>query len=163
MEKKKTIHVDAFRIFLVMLCFVTVSVLGASYVCNAADPPPSGSYKKTCKEIQYRASTDEILVATCKRMNGSWNGTSLSNAQQCRNTGGDVENCNGKLYCTGRNLPNVGSYRNSCWCCQMQGTGLNCYCKPKKGVSRYTNLPDATSYSNIWNDNGRLRGSGRYK
>ncbi|MDD3847349.1 MAG: hypothetical protein PHC90_13450 [Syntrophorhabdaceae bacterium] len=147
---------NLWKISLTILCFVAVSVFGANYVYSA--DAPNGSYKKTCKSIYYNANADRITSASCKKMNGKWNTTQLNNANQCRTNGGDIANCNGTLDCTGVNLPNVGSYKRSCWCCRMVGTTLGCYCNPKKGTSRWTTLNNASNYSDIWNDNGSLKG-----
>jgi len=142
----------------IMLCFAFVFVSGVSSVIFAADAPPEGSYKKTCKNIYYNKDSDNITSAFCKKMDGKWNTTQFFNVKNCTNQGGDISNCDGKLRCTGVNLPNVGSYKNSCWCCRMEGSDLSCYCKPKKGKEKFTTLKNATDYSDIWNDNGTLKG-----
>ena len=204
----------------IMLCFAFVFVSGVSSVIFAADAPPEGSYKKTCKNIYYNKDSDNITSAFCKKMDGKWNTTqffnvknctnqggdisncdgtlectgvnlpsgsyknscwccrmvgdslrcyckpmegkekptTLNNASGCTSDGGDISNCDGTLRCTGVNLPNVGSYKNSCWCCRMEGSDLSCYCKPKKGKEKFTTLKNATYYSDIWNDNGTLKG-----
>jgi len=147
---------DCWKISLAILCFVVVSVLGTSFV--RADTAPNGSYKKTCTAIYYNSSADRITSASCKKMNGKSNTTQLSNCNQCINNGGDISNCNGTLECTGVNLPNVGSYQRSCWCCRMVGSTLGCYCNPKKGTAKWTTLNNAADYSDIWNDNGKLKG-----
>lgn len=135
-----------------IFCFVAVSVLGASYVCNAADAP-SGSYKKTCTSIYYNESSDRITSASCKKMSGSSNTTQLYNCNQCTNNGGDIENCDGTLQCSNVGIPTAGSYKASCFCCKMTGTTLSCYCKNKKGKAGLTTLGNASSCSSPWNDN----------
>jgi len=143
----------------ILLCLTFVFILGISYLGYAAGPAvPQGSYKNTCKNIYYNADAGRISSAFCKKMNGKWNTTQLDNAQGCINSGGDISNCDGTLECTGVNIPNVGSYQRTCWCCRMVGTTLGCYCKPKKGKEKWTTLNNATSYSDIWNDNGTLKG-----
>ena len=155
MEKTKRTYGNQWKIFCIILCFAAVSVLGASCVSIAAEAP-NGSYKKTCTSIYYNESADRITSASCKKMDGSWNKSAqYFNCSQC---GGDISNCNGTLECTGVNLPNVGSYQKSCWCCRMTGTQLGCYCNPKKGKSIFTTLNNATGYADIWNDNGSLKG-----
>ncbi|MEN6321078.1 MAG: CVNH domain-containing protein [Syntrophaceae bacterium] len=155
MGKALKMRCDLRRLLLIMFCFAAVCVLGVSHVCSAAAPTPNGTYKKTCRNISYNASTDRITGASCKKLNGSWNTTQFNNCSQCR---GDIENCNGTIECTGVNIPNVGSYKRSCFCCRMVGSTLSCYCNPKKGTSRWTSLNNATNYSDIWNDNGSLKG-----
>ena len=158
MENKKRTYVNMWKIFGIIFCFVFVSVLGASYVCKAADKSPNGSYKKTCKNIYYNADSDRITSASCKKIDDKWNTTQFFNCNQCIDKGGDISNCNGTLECTGVDLPNVGSYQRSCFCCKMAGNSLGCYCNPKKGKSKWTTLNNATDYSDIWNDNGQLKG-----
>lgn len=157
MKSRMRTPVGAWKIVIVALCFVAVLLLAGNSACNAADPP-NGSYKKTCKGINYNADANRITSASCKKMDGKWNTTQLHNVNGCINNGGDISNCNGTLECTGVNLPNVGSYQRSCWCCKMVGNTLGCYCNPKKGKAKYTTLNNAAGYSDIWNDNGKLKG-----
>jgi len=157
MGKVQTRWCDLWKVLLLVCCFAVVSVLGASYAC-ATDTPPGGSYKKSCTAIYYNASSDRITSASCKKMNGKSNTTQFNNCNQCTTTGGDISNCDGALECTGANLPNVGSYKRSCWCCKMVGSTLGCYCNPKKGKAKWTTLSNASGYSDIWNDNGALKG-----
>ncbi len=155
MRKAREMFCGVFKISIVAVCFVAASMLGANYLFADA---PNGSYKKTCKSINYNASADRITSASCKKMNGKWNTTQYHNCNGCINQGGDISNCDGTLECTGVNLPNVGSYQRSCFCCKMVGSTLGCYCKPKKGTSKWTTLSNAGNYSDIWNDNGKLKG-----
>lgn len=155
MRKTKGMFCSALKVSLIMFCLVSIALLGANYVF--ADVP-NGSYKKTCRNINYNASADRITSAVCNKMNGKSNTTQYHNCNQCISQGGDISNCDGTLACTGVNLPNVGSYQRSCWCCRMVGSTLGCYCNPKKGKSKWTTLNNATSFSDIWNDNGQLKG-----
>ncbi len=148
---------DPTRISLLVFFFIVVSVIGAGYVC-AGDTPPNGSYKKTCTSIYYNASADRITSASCKKIDGKSNTTQFHNCNQCISNGGDISNCNGTIECTGVNLPNVGSYKRSCFCCKMTGSTLSCYCNPKKGKSKFTTLNNAGNYTDIWNDDGKLKG-----
>jgi len=155
MAKAKGMSRDLWKIPSIVFCFVAVFVLGASYVCNAIPP---GSYTRTCSNIQYNGGSDSITGAMCNMISGNKNRTHFNNCNQCTSAGGDISNCNGMLECTGRNLPNVGSYKRSCWCCRMTGNTLGCYCNPKKGRARWTTLNNATVFSNIWNSDGHLMG-----
>lgn len=147
---------DPWKVLMIMLCFVAVSVLGTA--CLWADPPaPNGTYKKTCRNINYNPTADRV-TASCKRISGSWNNTQFSNCNQCLASRGDIENCNGTIECTGIGIPNVGSYKRSCFCCRMEGPTLRCYCITRKNTSRWTSLANAGSYKDIWNDNGTLKG-----
>ncbi len=143
-------------VVLAILVFGFVFIIGSSPAW--ADAAPNGSYRQTCRSIRYNSSADRITSASCKKINGSWKTTQFNNPQQCINQGGDISNCDGIIQCTGVNLPNVGSYQRSCFCCKMVGTTLSCYCKPKKGNSRFTTLSNASGYTDIWNDDGRLKG-----
>jgi hypothetical protein len=156
MRETRAVRCDMWKVSFVICCFLAVSLLGA--VCAYADTAPNGSYKKTCTAIYYNASADRITSASCKKMNGKSNTTQFNNCSQCINNGGDISNCDGTLECTGVNIPNVGSYQRSCFCCKMVGSTLGCYCKPKKGTSKWTTLSNAGNYSDIWNDDGKLKG-----
>ncbi|OPY00672.1 MAG: CVNH domain protein [Syntrophorhabdus sp. PtaB.Bin047] len=147
---------DPWKVWMALFCLLAASLLGAAYV-SAGPPVPDGTYKRTCRNINYNTASDR-LMASCKRINGSWATTQFSNCTQCRNNGGDIENCNGKIECTGVGIPNVGSYKRSCFCCRMEGSTLSCYCITRKNTSHWTSLPNAGSYRTIWNENGTLRG-----
>jgi hypothetical protein len=160
MENTKRTYGNIWKISCITFCFVAFSLLGASYVfskCESVGNYPTGSFSETCKDFCYDSSSDTIN-ARCNDMYGKKNRTQIQNAKQCKNSGGDISNCNGMLQCTGVNLPNVGSYKKSCWCCKMVGNSLTCYCNPKKGKAKLTMLDNAASYSDIWNDNGALKG-----
>ncbi len=137
-----------------LFIFCTVAVLELSADFAGAADVPNGTYKRTCTNILYDPASDTITMARCRRINGSWNVTRFDNCRQCK---GDIENCNGEIQCTGVNIPN-GSYKKSCFCCRMVGATLNCFCKPRKGASRYTALNNAANYTTIWNEDGSLRG-----
>lgn len=145
------------KVWVVVFCFVAASLLGAAYV-SAGPSAPDGTYKRTCRNINYTPGSDR-LTATCKKINGSWTGAQFNNCMRCRNGGGDIENCNGKIECTGIRIPNVGSYKRSCFCCRMEGSTLSCYCITKRNTSHWTSLSNAGSYRNISNDDGILRGN----
>jgi hypothetical protein len=156
MERVQRKSGDLWKILVIILCFVAVDLLGAAYV--SADPPaPNGTYKKTCRNISYNPAADR-LTANCEKLDGSWKGTQFSNCNQCLASHGDIENCNGTIECTGVGIPNVGSYKRSCFCCRMQGSTLRCYCIARNNASRWTSLTNASSYRDISNENGTLKG-----
>jgi hypothetical protein len=162
MKNQKRTNGEMWKISCITFCFVAFSLFSASYAfskCDFVANPPTGSYKASCDPICYDSSTDTI-EAKCNTTDHTRNRTQMHNAKQCKNSGGDIANCNGMLDCIGANLPNVGSYKKSCWCCKMIGTSdsLACYCKPKKGTSKLTVLDNAKSFSDIWNDDGKLKG-----
>ncbi len=156
MDKVQRKHCGSRKALLILFCFAAVFLLGAVYA-SAQSQVPNGTYKQTCKSINYNSSTDK-LAATCKRINGSWIRTNFNNPRQCLANHGDVENCNGTIECTGVGIPNVGSYKRSCFCCRMQNTRLACYCLTKRNTAHWTTLSDAGSYRNISNEDGTLRG-----
>jgi len=139
--------------------------------CPGTPPPPTappvkplttaeiqGSLKNSCNSINYDGNADKV-TAQCKRKNGTWNNSAnYSNCRQCISQGGELANCDGNIDCINANLPNVGSYKNSCWCCRMDGTTLRCHCNKKGSGSNWTGLDNARSYRDIWNDNGTLKG-----
>lgn len=162
MKNQKRTHGKMWMISCITFCFIAFSLLSASYVfskCEFVGKYPTGSFSETCKPFCYDSSTDTI-EAECNTGEGTRNRTQMHNASQCKKSGGDIANCKGMLDCIGANLPNVGSYKKSCWCCKMIGNSdsLACYCKPKKGKSKLTVLDNAKSFSDIWNDDGKLKG-----
>jgi hypothetical protein len=162
MKNQKETHGKMWKISCITFCFVAFSLLSASYAfskCEFVGTQPWGSYRDSCKYTCYDSSSD-TLKSECNTGEGTVNKTQLNNASQCKKSGGDIANCKGMLDCIGANLPNVGSYKKSCWCCKMIGTSdsLACYCKPKKGNSKLTVLDNARSFSDIWNDDGKLKG-----
>ncbi len=156
MERTDRRFCHPWKVLAVTLCFVATGLFGAVHVW--ADPPaPNGTYKRTCRNINYNPGADR-LTASCKRINGSWNNTQFSNCNQCLASHGDIENCNGTIECTGVGIPGVGSYKRSCFCCRMEGTTLRCYCITRRNTSHWTSLANAGSYRDIWNEDGTLRG-----
>ncbi len=153
--KKSRVLRKGWKFFAVVLC-INLLVFGLTSISSAGSIP-SGSYQKSCTNIYYNAQADRITSASCKDFKGNTKFTSLDNAQQCRNNGGDITNCNGSLECTGIGLPS-GSYRASCFCCKIFGQTLSCYCRDSKGVPHFTTLQNPNNYTKIWNDNGKLRG-----
>jgi len=144
-------------IFFVTLCCAAALFLMDASVCKA-DTPPSGSYQRSCNTINNDGTT---LTAHCRKISGSWNNNaqlSITKCDQCTDNGGDISNCDGNIECTGVNLPNVGSYRNSCWCCRMDGATLRCHCNKRGSGSRWTSLNNAAGFDDIWNDDGNLKG-----
>ncbi len=145
--------------FCLTVVFVNfIFLLGLTCIVSAQSAgAPEGSYKKTCKNINYNPSDDRITSAFCKDFNQNYKVTYLDNAKQCKDNGGDITNCNGSLDCTGIGIPR-GSYRDSCFCCKMVGNTLSCYCRDSRGTPHFTTLQNANNYNRIWNDNGKLKG-----
>lgn len=57
---------------------------------------PPGDYKRTCRNMYMNG---DRLSATCQRVDGSWNNTSLKRVQNCQSM---IVNDNGNLRCGGR-------------------------------------------------------------
>jgi hypothetical protein len=126
-------------------------------------PPPTGTYKNSCNTISNDGTT---LTAHCKKKNGKWNNSaqlSIADCNKCTTDNGDISNCDGNIDCTGVGLPNVGSYKQSCWCCRMEAdnngnlTKLSCHCNKSGSGSNWTSLDNASGCTNIWNDKGTLK------
>lgn len=134
--------------YLVMAC--------VNFTVWAADANvPGGSYKATCKDIRFDKTADTIR-ASCKKMDGSWNNAAgMNHYSLCFKKQGDIENCDGSLYCTGAGIPS-GSYTRSCFCCFMTGKHLICHCKKKNGKFVRSTLKNATSCTSVGNNNGEL-------
>src|SRR3981081_4845608 len=83
--------------------------VGAAVLLSLATAPanaqgyPSGSYVRACTNIQ---SYGGRVTAECRRMDGSWDRTTLHGAHRCA---GGVANTDGQLTCN--NGRNFGSYQ----------------------------------------------------
>ncbi len=118
----------------------------------ASGPCPQGSYTRTCSKNAVCDANS--VTATCGKIGAGSKRSTLN--LPCR---GDIANCDGTLRCLcGSNCPQ-GSYKQSCWCCYIEGSKLYCHCKNKKGKSQPTDLPDYQSCQtgSIWNDNSHLK------
>jgi len=149
-----------FRI-IVGVFLITTFTIGYANMGFAA---PSGSYTKTCINIQ--SDDTNITKAECKRLDGTTNkNASLNNWSDCT---GDRENCNGNLRCTGVDLP-AGNYRNSSFCCykkykldtyaQREVENVCCLCKQSNGKYNPSETCTPTSCASpkqIQNMNGTL-------
>ena len=158
MKSTKRIYNSSAKTRIIVLCFVIAFIIGISYttLTAAEADAPGGSYKATCKDVVVDKTAGNITSANCKKMNGSWKGTQLSNYTKCLDDRGDIENCDGNLRCTGVGIPS-GSYNRSCFCCYMTGSTLHCNCKNKKGKAVATGLNDASSCKSLDNDDGKLK------
>lgn len=78
-----------------LLTIAALAIGGATY----ASDTPTGSYQKTCTGISVSSDT---LTASCEKLNGSANSTSLANLSSCLNSiqhYGDIGNIDGNLIC----------------------------------------------------------------
>jgi hypothetical protein len=76
-------------------------IVGAAMVLSFAAAPvhaqgaPPGSYLRSCTHVATRGDT---LTADCRRADGSWGRTALSDLNRCV---GDIGNMDGQLTCNG--------------------------------------------------------------
>ena len=117
---------------------------------KAGKKPPSGSYQKSCKDINVDGNK---LRAKCETRNGSWNKTNI-NYKKCK---GDISNNNGELSCNGQGgkIPK-GSYRDSCKNSYVEGSTLYANCKKNNGGWHKTSMNYRSCNKDIKNDNGKL-------
>ena len=141
--------------------FVVSFLAAIAFWCTAADaaPAPPGSYRQSCQDIY---ADGEVLAATCRKNNGSWNYSTLSNYRDCE---GDIANRNGRLECVrdddddddGGWVPR-GRYRETCRRVRVEDGTLTAECVDRNGRWRYTELQNFRSCrGDIANVNGWLR------
>ncbi len=147
--------------FLTRLAAAFIAALVGTGVAQAEYAPP-GSYQRTCSDI---TTTWNVLSATCRTRDGSWNYTTLRNYRDCA---GDIANRNGRLECAYRDdddrpdddyggwLP-LGSYRSTCRNITREGDTLMAECRDNYGRWRYTELAGYRSCRDIVNANGILQ------
>ena len=81
---------------------VAALALGLGGVAITCQAQPGGSYRQTCRDVSVNGST---LRATCQDQGGNWRNTELRDFDRC---GGEIQNLNGNLSCTGGNGPGAG-------------------------------------------------------
>ncbi len=98
------------------------------------DPPPQGSYTRTCRGIQQSGTT---LTAECRDRDGFWRPTHLYATDRCV---GPIHNEGGALVCEydPAGLP-PGSYRQSCVNTYVTASGLHAGCLVGAGSLRLWN------------------------
>lgn len=164
------------------LCGVLTLITALGFtVKSAAMQNPGGSYQQTCRDIGVRGST---LSAECRDEGGNWRRTELQDFQRC---GGDIQNLNGNLSCTGggnrggydhgnhdqdrdrdrdhdhdrdhgRNGWPRGSYAQTCQNVNVSGNTLQASCQKKNGQWRNTSLHNYNRcQGDIINNNGKLQ------
>jgi hypothetical protein len=97
--------------------------VGAATLLSVAAAPlhaqgfPEGSYLRSCTHVAVHG--DRLLVADCRRIDGSWERTALRDVDRCV---GDIGNMNGELACN-RAGGNYGSSRDRDYRRQWRGNG----------------------------------------
>lgn len=149
-------------------------IIGGAWMHSAAQAP-GGSYRETCRDVEVRGST---LYANCKDANNGWQRTELRDYDRC---GGEIQNLNGSLQCTGDNRGGNrgrgdgrpggfgwrqgdrgyngaprGSYVETCQDIHTDGNTLMARCQKKNGGWRDSTLKHYDHCGTIENDNGRL-------
>lgn len=113
--------------------------------CNKGDaPPPNGSYKASCLDINVEKNT---LYAKCRNIRGNWNETSLP-LGYCNF---EVYNTDGVLACT---VP-YGSYQRSCRNARVLNGQLYAECKTGSGAWTNT-MTSAACNRDLANNDGTL-------
>jgi hypothetical protein len=122
----------------------------AAISCDGANLP-AGSYRQSCNSCVASGGT---LTASCKKINGLINNTTLYKFQACRS---GIENMDGYLTCTRGDspLPN-GSYKASCRNLNVQQSTLYATCRNVNGAWKEASLPLAYCNYQIYNANGVL-------
>ena len=85
---------------------VAALALGLGGVAVTCQAQPGGSYRQTCRDVRVQGST---LQATCQDQGGIWRNTELRDFDRC---GGEIQNLNGNLSCSGGNNGNYGDRRD---------------------------------------------------
>ncbi|HEY2360542.1 MAG TPA: CVNH domain-containing protein [Candidatus Angelobacter sp.] len=81
---------------------VAALALGLGGVAITCQAQPGGSYRQTCRDVRVHGST---LSAACQDQGGNWRNTELRDFDRC---GGEIQNLNGNLSCSGGNGPGPG-------------------------------------------------------
>jgi hypothetical protein len=81
---------------------VAALALGLGGVAITCQAQPGGSYRQTCRDVRVHGST---LSAACQDQGGNWRNTELRDFDRC---GGEIQNLNGNLSCSGGNGPGQG-------------------------------------------------------
>lgn len=133
--------------------FFVVTLLFCTSYASGQGRVPHGSYQETCRGIQVVGSN---LIAQCKKIDGTWQNTTLVYAT-CE---GDIRNDNGELKCKQKIKPSkplpAGSYRKTCKDTRIDGDYLRAKCEKKNGVWNNTKIKYKKCSGDIWNDNGEL-------
>lgn len=75
------------------VAFMMTAAMASGAVLALAADVPSGSYRQTCRSEYMQGNA---LVAQCRRIDGTWKWTALSDAWSCN---GRISNMNGNLVC----------------------------------------------------------------
>ena len=141
-----------------VLMFLVVAWLGAWAMpaaaandCGPSANVPAGSYRQSCNPCEVSGGD---LTATCKKMNGSENRSTLFNFSACRS---GIENLDGHLTCNkGDGQPPNGSYKASCRNINVEKGVLYADCRNVNGDWKTTSLPLGQCSYEVYNTNGVL-------
>ena len=117
---------------------------GAAVLLSLATAPahaqgyPSGSYARSCTNIE---SYGGRVTAECRRMDGSWDRTTLYGAHRCA---GGVANTDGRLTCN--NGRNVGSSEYDRWQDQGYRRGYERNYGYDRGYDRWQGYSGSSGY-----------------
>jgi uncharacterized protein with FMN-binding domain len=117
-------HISKFiTAFFSFLVFIAIMLTDVAYAQTA----PQGSYQKSCNSFK---ASDGTLLASCRKKNGDYIGTSLEAYSQCI---GDISNQDGNLNCLKNKAIPTGSYLKTCYKIAISGGTLSANCRKKNG------------------------------
>jgi hypothetical protein len=125
-------------------CHSGIENMDGFLTCNKGAPPPNGSYKGSCRNINVQNNN---LYATCRNVNGDWKEANV----QLGNCNYEIYNTNGGLACT---LP-YGTYQRSCRNAHVMNGQLSAECRTASGGWLTTSVPAACN-RDLSNNDGRL-------
>lgn len=134
---------------LLTMFFIPASSVASS--CGDGANVPAGSYRQSCDRCVASGGT---LTASCKKMNGLPNDTTLYKFESCRS---GIENMDGYLTCARGDaaLPN-GSYKASCRNLNVEKNTLYATCRNVNGDWKEASLPLGYCNYQIYNTDGTL-------
>jgi CVNH domain len=134
-----------------LLTTVLMPTSSAAASCGDGANVPAGSYRQSCTSC---VASGGDLTASCKKMNGQPNNTTLYKFQSCRS---GIENMDGYLTCARGDgaLPN-GSYKASCRNLNVEKNTLYATCRNVNGEWKEASLPLGYCNYEIYNTNGAL-------
>jgi hypothetical protein len=123
----------------------------AANSCGDNASVPAGSYRQSCDSCVASGGT---LTASCKKMNGLPNNSTLYKFEACRS---GIENMDGYLTCAKGDsaLPN-GSYKASCRNLNVEKNTLYATCRNVNGDWKEASLGLGYCNYEIYNTNGVL-------
>ncbi|MBN3897736.1 MAG: CVNH domain-containing protein [Nostoc sp.] len=111
------------NLFSVIALLATSTLVGINSPANAT----SSSYQKTCNQISVSGN---VLSANCRRINGTFNETSIVLR--------GIENINGTFKVT--DPAKISNYQSTCDDIRIRGNDLTATCKRRNGTLKRTSI-----------------------